>query len=1225
MRKFLYFIIILCLFGYRVKAGKWYVDDGGNAGDVYTAASLAGSNANPGTILAPFATVNYALTQAQPFDTIYVDAGTYAEQVILTKSCYMFGAGSNLTQFNGANKSASGGTGFTINKNVVCDIRYLSVLQYNLGISHVSSNNTDTLYTRFVKCDISDNFSNGLRFFGSARLRRFVMDTCTMTNNNGTTISRAVFVLGPENDSVFVRHSVFTGNPFVGVDFNTPPANRTNKYVSVVSNTITGCAQPGLALNGFLSGLVEGNTVTDCGFAALEIKTCLGNGASSGPGSFVIQRNLVSRTVPSFDRRDICGIGIINRDANIAGASGSLSTQGIVVVENEISNYTILNTPVTGGAFTASDVAAWAAAPYNGQVPDTLFDAIGVVIEGSGHKVLNNKFTNCEIGLLVQQLPVFSGTTAPISDFFDANRVYTVSTTSVDARFNGYFACPLTIRTINMLPGSIDASNSFFGAFTASGIAATVRAFNSPALLPFPAINPHLTAFNAFTPTGAIDFSPWVKNPGDPSAIGYQGDYTALIVDNESPNVGPRPYVQEGHDNVSGGVVLSVQIEPGLYTERNVVSKNVHYLGVNSPTIHVLQMNGVGDTLYVDGTFALRDSLYCTNGVITTQSLSSVLLKETCVSDQGTATSFVNGPIWAERLSAGNYTLQLPVGKAGTGNRYMVLSLTQTNPVLTTYTVEYFPAGAPTLAINPPVAPTWIPQSYWSIEDGGVSNFSNPHLTLFYGANDYLPASAHTIVKRVTSPAVAWDYIKDLSPSFTASSGTVASSVSQNAKFTAMGVFALAPLNECPDALFSVIPALCAGDTLKPVNTSSVAASNFVSSYTWHFGDGSAPVVQMGPFSAPFPASNPLPPPHVYTVAGTYTVKLVATANAGCKDSLSLPVVVYALPSASVSPSGTLGLCPGFSLTASLNGTANYTWAAVPALSVTATSTLAVSAPGMYFALLTDANGCKNRSDTLVVNASVCRDLLGISKKTEQQFNLGGGVFEVVYRIKAKNYGTSPLLNIQLNEPLQQVFPAPTDYTVSGLSVISGNFIADASFNGSTNTNLIAAPGNSLAVNDSSILELKIRVKPLNQITFKNQVTGVGTGSFATVTDVSYAGDLADPDGNGVPDESSTTDVNLIADFMMPGGFSPDADNVNDVLIIQGIEQYPDNDIQVFNRWGNLVYKKHSYTNSEAWDARPNAGGLLMPGSKVPAGTYFYVLKLTANDKPLTGYLTIKY
>lgn len=1225
MQKILYFIILLCLLNSRVKAGKWYVDDGSNLGDVYTSSSVAGSNINPGTFLAPFATVNYALTQAQPFDTIYVDAGTYAEQVVITKSSYVFGAGSALTQFNGANKSASGGAGFTITKNVVCDIRYLAIYQYNLGISHVTSNNTDTLYTRFVKCDISENFSNGLRFFGSARLRRFVMDTCTMTNNNGTTISRAVFVLGPENDSVFVRHSVFTGNPFVGVDFNTPPVNRTNKYVAVSGNTITGCAQPGLALNGFLSGLVEGNTVTDCGFAALEIKTCLGNGNNSGPGSFVIQRNLISRTAPSFDRRDICGIGIINRDANIAGASGTLATQGIVVTENEISNYTILNTPLTGGAFTASDVAAWAAAPYNGQVPDTLFDAIGVVVEGSGHKIVNNKFTNCEIGLLVQQIPSFTGTVAPISDFFDANRVYTVATTSVNAQFNGYFACPLTIRTINMLPNSVDASNSFFAAFTAAGIANTIRALNSPVPLAFPVINPHLPAFNAFTPTGAIDFSPWVKNPGDLSAIGYQGDYTALIVDHESPNAGLRPYIQEGHDNVSGGPVLSVQIEPGLYAERNVVSKRVHYLGINSPTLHVLQMNGIGDTLYVDGTFELKDSLYCINGVVTTQSLSTILLKETCISDLGTPASYVNGPLWAERQSIGNYTLHLPVGKAGVGNRHMMLSLTQNTAALTTYTVEYFPSGAPVLTINPPIASTWTAQSYWHVEDGGASNFSNPQITLFYGANDYPAAGAHTLAKHVITPTAAWDYIKDLSPPFTATGGTVSSSVSQNTKFTSMGAFAIAPLNECPDALFNSAATLCAGDTLKPVNTSSVAVSNFVSNYTWHFGDGSAPVIQTGTFSAPFPASNPLAPVHVYTVAGTYTVKLVATANAGCKDSISLPLTVYALPSASVSPSGTTGLCPGFSITASVNGAASYTWAAVPALSVTATSTLAISVPGIYFAWLTDANGCKNRSDTLVVNTSLCRDLLGISKKIEQQINLGGGVFELVYRIKAKNYGTSPLLNIQLHEPLQQVFPAPTGYTVNGLSVISGNFTADASFNGSSNTNLITAPGNSLAVNDSSTLELKIRVKPLNQITFKNQVTGVGTGSFATVTDLSCAGDLADPDGNGVPDELSTTDVNLIADFLMPGGFSPDADNVNDVLIIQGIEQYPNNEIQVFNRWGNLVYKKSTYVNSEAWDARPNAGGLLMPGSKVPAGTYFYVLKLTANDKPLTGYLTIKY
>ncbi len=1222
MYKVIYFFIAFYFLSTSALATKWYVDDASNVGDVYTPASIAGSNANAGTPAAPFATVNFALTQAAPFDTIYVDAGTYNEQVILTKSIYVFGASSALSIFNGGNKTAGGGVGFTIDKNVVSDVRALSIIQYNLGVSHNGGLNTDTLYTRFANCNISDNFSNGLRYFGSIRLKRFVMDTCTMTTNNGTTISRAILVLGPENDSVFIRQSLFTANPFVGIDFNTPPSTRTNKFVSITQCTVTGCAQPGIAVHGFLSGQLQNNVLTNCGFAAMEIKTCLGNGNTSGIGSFVISKNTISRTIPSLDRRDICGIAVMNRDANIAGASGTLSTKGIVLSENEISNYSILNTPVVGAAFTPTDVTAWAAAPYNSQVPDTLFDAFGMVLEGANHLLLNNKFINCEIGVMFQQLPAFTGTTAPISDFFDANRVYTATTTSVNAQFNGFYGCTKNIRSINKSANAIDCSNSFFNAFSALSIAATLQEYTSAAPLPFPAINPHLIGFNPFTPTGAIDFSPWVKNNGDPAAVGYQGDYTTLIVDNESPNNGLRPYLQEGHDNTFGSPVLNVQIEPGFYAERNVVSKSIHYIGVNSPTLNVLQMNGIGDTLYVDAGFELKDSLYCLNGLINTFSLSTLLLKETCVSDLGINTSFVNGPLHAERLSAGNFTLHLPIGKENIGNRSTQLSLIQTNAALTTYTAEYFPANAPILPINLPIAPTWTPQSYWRIDDGGTNNFSSPQLTLQYGTNDYSPASAHSIAKRVNPPA--WDYIKDLTPVFVASSGTVSSSPSQNSKFTQWGEFAIAPINECPKAIASFTNSLCLGDTLQAVNSSTIGITNFITAYTWNFGDGSPSVIQTGTFTPPSPA-NPAGPKHVYTVAGTYTVKLIALANAGCKDSTTFSVTVNPLPTGTVSPTGTVNLCPSVTLTANGLSVSNYTWAAVPALSITATSTLGISLPGKYFIRLENANGCKAVSDTLTVIAIPCRDALGVSKKVERLAHLGGGVFDVTYVIKAKNYGTTPITAIQLNEPLALVFPPPATYTLVNLTTLSGNFLPNAAFNGSTTVNLLSTPANSLALNDSSSLELRVFVKPGTQITFRNLVTAVGTGSFGNVSDSSMVGDLGDPNGDGIPNEFGTTDINLIADFLMPTGFSPDGDNVNDLLVIQGIETYPDNELQVYNRWGNLVFKKSTYQNTEAWDARPNTGGLLLPGNKVPAGTYFYVLKLNSSDKPLTGSLTIKY
>ncbi len=81
-------------------------------------------------------------------------------------------------------------------------------------------------------------------------------------------------------------------------------------------------------------------------------------------------------------------------------------------------------------------------------------------------------------------------------------------------------------------------------------------------------------------------------------------------------------------------------------------------------------------------------------------------------------------------------------------------------------------------------------------------------------------------------------------------------------------------------------------------------------------------------------------------------------------------------------------------------------------------------------------------------------------------------------------------------------------------------------------------------------------------------------------------------------------------------GFSPNGDNLNDVWHIPGIEDYPANTVQVFNRWGNLVFEQKGYNKQNAWDGRWN-------GKDLPDGTYYYLIDLGKGQKPLSGYLQL--
>ncbi|MFN2423989.1 MAG: PKD domain-containing protein, partial [Cryomorphaceae bacterium] len=61
-------------------------------------------------------------------------------------------------------------------------------------------------------------------------------------------------------------------------------------------------------------------------------------------------------------------------------------------------------------------------------------------------------------------------------------------------------------------------------------------------------------------------------------------------------------------------------------------------------------------------------------------------------------------------------------------------------------------------------------------------------------------------------------------------------------------------------------------------------------------------------------------------------------------------------------------------------------------------------------------------------------------------------------------------------------------------------------------------------------------------------------------------------DANGC-ESTATEEVVISFDFRIPEGFSPNGDGVNDLFIIQGLEEFPGTTVQIFNRWGAVVFE----------------------------------------------------
>ncbi|MFY0604946.1 MAG: DUF11 domain-containing protein, partial [Flavobacteriaceae bacterium] len=112
---------------------------------------------------------------------------------------------------------------------------------------------------------------------------------------------------------------------------------------------------------------------------------------------------------------------------------------------------------------------------------------------------------------------------------------------------------------------------------------------------------------------------------------------------------------------------------------------------------------------------------------------------------------------------------------------------------------------------------------------------------------------------------------------------------------------------------------------------------------------------------------------------------------------------------------------------------------------------------------------------------------------------------------------------------------------------------------------------------------------------------------------------LDQQDSNPSNNESSLTPVPIC--LTIYNEFSPNGDNINDFFVIDCIDQYPNNTLEVFNRYGNTVFKKRNYDNT--WDGTSNGRATIQANNKLPVGTYYYVLNLGNGTKPKTGWLYI--
>ena len=74
-------------------------------------------------------------------------------------------------------------------------------------------------------------------------------------------------------------------------------------------------------------------------------------------------------------------------------------------------------------------------------------------------------------------------------------------------------------------------------------------------------------------------------------------------------------------------------------------------------------------------------------------------------------------------------------------------------------------------------------------------------------------------------------------------------------------------------------------------------------------------------------------------------------------------------------------------------------------------------------------------------------------------------------------------------------------------------------------------------------------------------------------------------------------------------GVTPNGDGKNDYFFIDGITHYPNNRVSIYNRWGVKVFETTNYdSDGNVFNGISHGRATIQPDSKLPSGTYFYVL-----------------
>ena len=347
-------------------------------------------------------------------------------------------------------------------------------------------------------------------------------------------------------------------------------------------------------------------------------------------------------------------------------------------------------------------------------------------------------------------------------------------------------------------------------------------------------------------------------------------------------------------------------------------------------------------------------------------------------------------------------------------------------------------------------------------------------------------------------------------------------------------------------------------------------------------------------------------------ITGTYHYSVLDTS--GCiyySDSITLTEIFH--PALTLNPSGVFELCAsGTERIFADTGYQYYQWFLFDSMiNVSATPFLDVSKGGKYSVIGFDKFGCSEQSDTLLV-VEVTSFTPDIRTPASQTLFCGQ---------KTTILSTSQYFDYYEWYKNGKLFASGWNkfsVTVSGTGTYSLTVYDSIGCEGTGSIDL-----EMYDLPEFEILKERDTICKGEPVTIKVEdgVSFLWTSMETIIPDPNSDQITVSPKADErfmieVTDEHGCTDTGSVIvrvvdcdDISVPSAFSPNADGINDRLVIRNIYHFPNNEFIVYNRYGEVVYSRKGYDNS--W------GGI-----DVPTGVYYYTVDL-GQGKVYSGTITL--